>query len=104
MGHGKGNGVEVMAECSQIACMATLTIRNLPDDLHAALKKRALLNRRSLNQEVIAELSGVAGPSRTEEARKRWEDANALVDEMRSRMTSFATAEEIDAAIKEGRR
>lgn len=83
--------------------MATLTIRNLPDDLHAALKKRAQMNRRSLNQEVIAELSVATGRSRADEARLRWEEANALVDEMRKGMKGFMTAREIDAAIQDGR-
>lgn len=36
--------------------MATLTIRNFPDDVHERLKAQAKRNRRSLNQEVIAEL------------------------------------------------
>ena len=46
------------AFCSHLASMATLTIRNLPEDLHAALKERARKNRRSLNQEVISILDG----------------------------------------------
>lgn len=37
--------------------MKTLTIRGLPDEVHLELKERAKKNRRSLNQEVIAELS-----------------------------------------------
>jgi plasmid stability protein len=41
--------------------MKTVTIRGLPDETHALLKKRAQSNRRSLNQEVIAELSRVEG-------------------------------------------
>ena len=41
--------------------MATITLKNLPDELHARLKKRAARNRRSLNNEVIACLEGVAG-------------------------------------------
>ncbi len=40
--------------------MATLTIRNLPDEVHERLKIRAKENRRSLNQEVIVELSEVS--------------------------------------------
>ena len=85
-----------------------LTIRNLPDELHARLKEQAKRNRRSLNQEVIAELSADAG-AKSEEERKaavqeRWARANILVDEMRSKMTKFMTGEEIDAAIREGRR
>lgn len=33
--------------------MATLTIKNFPDDLYATLKERAKLNRRSINSEAI---------------------------------------------------
>lgn len=84
--------------------MATLTIRGLPDELHAVLKERARRNRRSLNQEVIAELSSVGGGGDVDEGRQRWERANTLVDEMRAKMTRFMTAEEIDVAIEEGRR
>lgn len=88
--------------------MATLTIRNLPDALHARLKERARLNRRSLNQEVIAELETVgveAGEEgRLAAARERMRLGTEKIDTMRSRMTRFLTTEEIDAAIKEGRR
>lgn len=84
--------------------MATLTIRNLPDDLHALLKERARRNRRSLNQEVIRELSAASVRIGADASRQRWEQANALVDEMRTKMKQFMTAEEIDAAIQEGRR
>ena len=34
--------------------MATLTIKNVPADLHERLKQRARQNRRSLNNEIIA--------------------------------------------------
>jgi len=33
--------------------MPTLTIKNIPDDLYAQLKRHAEMNRRSLNSEVI---------------------------------------------------
>ena len=36
--------------------MATLTIKNLPDELYQELKRRAEENRRSLNGEVIFSL------------------------------------------------
>jgi len=39
--------------------MKTLTIRGLPDEVHERLKEQAKRNRRSLNQEVIAELSDI---------------------------------------------
>jgi plasmid stability protein len=34
--------------------MTTITIKNIPDELHEALKKKASLQRRSLNNEIIA--------------------------------------------------
>ena len=36
--------------------MATLTLKNLPDELHALLKQSAERNRRSLNSEVLVRL------------------------------------------------
>ena len=88
--------------------MATLTIRNVPDDLHGRLKERAKRNRRRLNQEVIAELSEIGSDGEDDEvrigrARERMREATAKIDEMRSRMPRFMSAEEIDKAIKEGR-
>ncbi len=93
---------------SQFAGMATLTIRNLPENLHALLKERARKNRRSLNQEVIAELSAVPDSmddaARLAESRERMRRVTAEIDGIRSRMTGFMSGEEIDAAIEEGRR
>ena len=37
--------------------MATITLKNVPDDLHKKLKAQAERNRRSLNQEAIEILS-----------------------------------------------
>lgn len=95
-----------MSFCYQIACMATLTIRNLPDELHETLKLRAKRNRRSLNQEVIAELANASGAvmeGDAERKRVRAEEMIGMVKDLRSRMTHFMTAEEIDAAKREGR-
>ena len=36
--------------------MPTLTLKNIPDDLHARLKASAEANRRSLNSEVLVRL------------------------------------------------
>ncbi len=33
--------------------MPTLTVKNIPDELYARLKRRAEMNRRSLNSEII---------------------------------------------------
>jgi plasmid stability protein len=36
--------------------MATLTLKNIPDELHARLKESAERNRRSLNSEILMRL------------------------------------------------
>ena len=41
------------AFCIHYETMATLTIKNLPDEIYAALTKRAKQNRRSINGEAI---------------------------------------------------
>ena len=38
--------------------MLTLTLKNIPRDLHAMLKKSAEKNRRSLNSEILVRLEG----------------------------------------------
>ena len=85
-----------------------MTIRNLPEDLHTVLKERARQNRRSLNQEVIAELSAVPATMddavRLAASRERMRRVTAEIDGIRNRMTGFMSGEEIDAAIEEGRR
>ncbi len=85
--------------------MATLTIRNLPEAVHAELKSRARENRRSLNQEVIAELINRNAHVRNE-ADDRWR-ARAMIArarQLRVGMKRFMTAGEIDSAVEEGRR
>ena len=43
--------------------MATLTIKNMPDDLYQDLKQQAILHRRSLNSEAIVSLALVVNKS-----------------------------------------
>ena len=40
--------------------MATITLKNIPAELHRELKKRAEENHRSLNKEIIATLKSAA--------------------------------------------
>ena len=42
--------------------MATLLLRNLPDDLYQRLKQRALQNHRSLGSEALALLENALAP------------------------------------------
>jgi len=59
--------------------MATITLKNIPPDLHRELKNRAIAHHRSLNKEVIATLLGVtASPYRLDtqaSVRSRWSTA-----------------------------
>ena len=58
--------------------MPTLTLKDMPAKLHSALKKRALRNRRSLNQEALYCLERATGLVReTDEIRTEWLDASA---------------------------
>ncbi len=44
--------------------MATVTLKNVPEDLVQMLKGEAKLNRRSLNQEALARLEASLAPPR----------------------------------------
>ena len=46
--------------------MVTLTVKNIPDDLHGRLHRRAKAHGRSLNKEIIASLERVTSPRRLE--------------------------------------
>ena len=74
--------------------------RHVPDDLYAELKKAAKRNRRSLNQEVIAELASHSSPI-TGDRDLAWERATAHRKELGERV--WATPQQIDRFINEGR-
>jgi plasmid stability protein len=95
--------VDLIAFCCQNAGMATLTIRNLPEELHHTLKLRAKQNHRSVNQEVIAELSLAKNCETPEETKVRVEREILEIDELRARAKGFLTAKQIDEAKREGR-
>lgn len=84
--------------------MPTLTIRNVPEALHEALKERAKRNRRSVNQEVIAELSDAAGGGQEDAKRNRAMEMIALAAKLRKELKHTLSADEIRAAIDDGRR
>jgi len=53
--------------CLYALCMKTLQVRNVPDDLHRALKVRAAQSGSSLSEYVLAELRRAAErPTRAE--------------------------------------
>lgn len=82
--------------------MKTITIRDMPDDVHAHLKERARRNRRSLNQQAIADLSQIGFLESAEERATRVEREIWESEALRARATGFLSAGEIDAAKREG--
>jgi len=59
--------------------MPTLTLRDVPVELHVWLKQQAGANRRSLNQEVISQLDALRDPpSNTVPAQERLQRIRAI--------------------------
>ena len=80
--------------------MATITIKNIPNDIYAKLKESAKANQRSINSEVILAIKLAL-------LRPRVTDVDAFLEKARKlrELTSSykATPEEIENAINEGR-
>jgi antitoxin FitA len=66
--------------------MATVTVKNLPDELHQKLRESAKLHHRSINNEIIALLESKLHPQRVDttamlaEIRKFRESLNVYLD------------------------
>lgn len=79
--------------------MATLTIKNLPDEIYAALGRTAKRNRRSINREAIVQLEHSLAKSPC--------DVEAEIDEIRMLRESlkgvYLTEEDLEFAKNEGR-
>lgn len=79
--------------------MATITLKNVPEDVHAALKQRAKRNKRSLNQEAIVCFDLALG--------RRPRDPQAILDgirDLRSRVSvKQVSLDWIDTAKRQGR-
>jgi plasmid stability protein len=79
--------------------MPTITLKNLPRDLHRELKNRARANHRSLNKEVIATLEIATGETHRLDVDELIREARAA----RSKFTREISAAEIDAWKRAGR-
>lgn len=79
--------------------MATLTLKNVPDDLHQRLKERAARNGRSLNREAIRCLDDA---SRRLDPDTLLEEAAAFRAKLAERGVCV-TDGDIEAAIEDGR-
>jgi plasmid stability protein len=81
------------------SAMATLTIKNIPDEVYEQLKQRAARHRRSVNSEIIVCLETVLGSRVVDPA-----TALTSVRALRETLSSvFVTEEELRAAKEEGR-
>ena len=76
--------------------MATITLKNIPANLHRELKKRAEEHHRSLNGEIIATLKGATGKTHRV-------DVEALIREARAARAKF-TRQISDAEINAWKR
>lgn len=80
--------------------MTSFTIKNIPDDLYAELKRQAEANRRSLNGEIIHSLERVVRESRAAYERPTLDDLRAL----RARIGAPPLTDDfLDEAIGQGR-
>jgi plasmid stability protein len=82
-----------------VSHMAAITLKNIPPDLHRALKKRAEEHHRSLNREIIATLRGASNQGRAVEPAPLIREARAL----RKKFKRQISPAEIKAWIRRGR-
>lgn len=78
--------------------MATMTIKNIPDELYEELKQRAAANRRSVNNEVIVLIERAV--------QYQVQDPNEVLERvrvLREKLDIYVTEDEITAAKNEGR-
>lgn len=79
--------------------MATLTLKNIPDDLYNQLKDTAKLHHRSINSEILYCLERVINPHKV-----NVNEHLELARQLRVKTTNYLlTDEEIDKAKSEGR-
>ena len=77
----------------------TITLKNIPDEIYASLKRAAEVHHRSINSEVIACLERVLMPSRPS-AEEHLARARQIRDTLGNQIFSAA---DIAAAIEQGR-
>ena len=79
--------------------MASLTLKDVPEDLHESLKAEALAHGRSLNKEVIQRLR----VSLVRDGRPDAKEILASADRIRKLFRGSLTQKELDRAKNQGR-
>ena len=87
-----------MMQLNEESGMPTLTLKNLPDELHQRLKARAAVHRRSLNSEAIVCLEEALGRTRPTA-----EEILAIARRLRRGFRGYVTDRDIKAAKDWGR-
>lgn len=78
--------------------MATMTLKNVPDELHEKIKMSAAVNRRSINQEAIYLIEQALAANAV-----GTEATLAEVRVLREKLGIYVTEEEVTRAKNEGR-
>ena len=78
--------------------MATITVKNIPDNVYDTLKQLAASHHRSINSEIIYLVEKFTGCSRYSP-----EDHLDMARKMRNKTKKVVSLEEISDAINEGR-
>ncbi|MFV1994851.1 MAG: Arc family DNA-binding protein [Verrucomicrobiales bacterium] len=78
--------------------MATLTLKDLPEELHQRLRERAEAHGRSLNKEIITSLEQMTSPRRLGVS-----EYLSRVERVRDQIDFEVTLDEIEGAIEAGR-
>ena len=79
--------------------MATVTIKNIPDEFITELKKKAKNHQRSLNGEIITAIRGYLARANRPDPEEIIRNAR----ELRAKVKQGLSEPEIDEAIQEGR-
>jgi len=79
--------------------MATLTLKNIPDNIYNQLKEAAKLHHRSINSEILYCVERTINPHKVNVA-----EHLAMAKQLRAKTANYLlTDEEIDKAKSEGR-
>lgn len=95
---GNRNATVMDTSAANENAMASITVKNIPDDLLERLRRAAARDNRSINRQIIEYLERQLRP------RKLDVDATlARARELRGRVLTQVSMEEIDAARRDGR-
>ena len=83
--------------------MPSVTLRDIPPELHKRLKESAERNRRSLNAEILLRLESSAAPSRRPSVEEIMENAERFHEYLRRTNFTPPTDEEITRYKNQGR-